>query len=155
MNTVNKRLNKELESFEPFTYEKTFCIKTRCHNLKCIIDDYYLKFKIPYYYPFKPPTLYVIRGKNNEKEYINTFIDFKIKNTNFIELLERAKKYECPCCYTITCMWSPAYKLKNIINEFLEFEETKKNIFNLFLFHKEKIFIDDIFFLISDYIYKN
>ena len=103
------------------------------NNIVIIQDDYYLfYFHLPEYYPFKPPKL-----KINNKEYISKFINFYCYLKPFIGKYLQLT-YNCACCNTILCKWSPGNTLNDIINEFKTYEIEKNNIRNLYIFYRGK-----------------
>ena len=77
-------------------------------------------------YPFKPPLVYL-----NNMEYViyykksyDKYLDFI--HTNNIPVI-------CPCCDSITCNWSPSYKIWDIILEILRFEDIISKIYKYYL----------------------
>jgi ubiquitin-protein ligase len=97
-------------------------------------------FKIPGCYPFRQPKIIV-----NYKDYIDFL---RIKSVNLLQILKKTKGYNCLCCESFLCgdRWSPAIKLKNIIDEIRNFQKIKRNI--IYKIYTDKIknryLIDDI-----------
>ena len=132
-----KRISKELEKLMPEEYSY---IENDKIDVK--IDKYLLFFVFPDFYPFKSPTVYIKKKNGTKKEYINSFIDFRNKNIHFIK--DKIKSEWCPCCYNVICNWGPGNTIHSIISEFKKYEEIKKIIVNLYIIHRENIFIDII-----------
>jgi hypothetical protein len=132
-----KRIRKELEKLMPWEYSYL-----ENDNIEVMVDNYLLFFMFPEFYPFKPPTIYIKTKNGEKKEYINSFIDFRRKNRDFIK--NKIKSEWCPCCNTVICNWFPGNTIHNIISEFKEYEEIKKKIINIYIIHRGNIFIDII-----------
>ena len=135
--TISRRINKELEKLMPGEYSYT-----QVDKLEIMVNDYLLYFVFPDTYPFKSPKVYIKKENGKIKDYIDSFINFKIKNGKFIK--DKLKSDWCPCCHTIICDWSPRYTIHNIIYEFQYYESMKNTIVNLYIINKAGVFIDII-----------
>ena len=85
------------------------------------IDNKKLKLILEDNYPFAPPILYI-----NDSLYNNMLI----QNDKFILEELNNLNIDCLCCKTKLCFknWSPAYKLLDIIDEYIEYSKIIKKI---------------------------
>jgi len=114
----NKRLLKEqirldYEIYFPpdWIYQEELCLQT-------VQYDILLHIKINKNYPFIHPTLIVYSNIATMigVEYIQWLLNQKSKH---LELINNFKiNIPCVCCHTITCKWSPAFGIKEMIEEF-------------------------------------
>jgi ubiquitin-protein ligase len=130
-------LSRELEDYQPVVID----------NVKETVTFQYGKYTIQVSdlnqgYPFKPPCV-SIDGKI--LAYTPSFFPPRL-------ITDYAKKYDCPCCVSITCPdnWSPAFRITDILKEFLVFTEKLKT------FQKLKMFAgvdlpDDMIFEINSF----
>tara|TARA_X000001036_G_C20687562_1_gene808247 strand:- start:2573 stop:3034 length:462 start_codon:yes stop_codon:yes gene_type:complete len=123
LNTVSmKRISKELSrDFNDYEYSFTvYHPNKRYMEIKLIIDDKCLRFKIFPDYPFKPPYLFI-----NDVNYIDRH---KIMHVSYKDLLNSySDTYsECPCCDTVLCNWSPGNMLIDVLQEYF-IRENKYN----------------------------
>ena len=131
------RLSRELEDYQPVVID----------DVKETVTFQYGKYTIQVIdlnqgYPFKPPCV-SIDGKI--LAYTPSFFPPRL-------ITDYAKKYDCPCCVSITCPdnWSPAFRITDILKEFLVFTEKLKT------FQKLKMFAgvdlpDDMIFEINSF----
>ena len=93
-------------------------------------------------YPFQPPCV-SINGKT--LAYTPSFFPPRL-------ISEYSKKHKCPCCVSITCPdnWSPAFRITDILKEFLEFVETLKTFQKLQTFRDVNL-PDDMIFEIASF----
>ena len=77
-------------------------------------------------YPFRAPIVLL-----NGIHYIRYYKNLYTKYSNFIN------KYNinliCPCCDSITCHWSPIYKIWDIIFEILRFEDSISKVYKYYI----------------------
>jgi len=105
------RLNYEIHWPLDWIYQNDICLKT-------VQSDILLYIKINKDYPFKHPNLIVHTNIKNPVgvEYIQWLLNKKSKNNDLINNFKI--HIPCVCCDTITCFWSPAYGIKEMIDEF-------------------------------------
>ena len=138
--TTMKRISKELDrDFKNLTYN---CIiyhpNHRGMDINLTIDNHVLQFKLTPEYPFKPPRLFV-----NYVHYIDRHKHLYEKNIK--QLKKYNSDFECPCCDTILCNWSPGNTLHQILEEYLirEYKYTKIKGLLIFNIIKSQLPFDD------------
>jgi hypothetical protein len=147
MSIRNKRLMKEqlrLDKYEihwptDWTHHDLVTIKT-------VQKDVFVTMRIGLNYPFSFPKMLVHPNFKEGIDYIEWFINLRSKNKDIIDGL--GLNTECVCCKNITCEWSPAYGVDNMLQDFIKNQEYY-NMFAKFrvIFHKINGF--------DDLIYKN
>tara|TARA_Y100000816_G_C26089706_1_gene575660 strand:+ start:189 stop:644 length:456 start_codon:yes stop_codon:yes gene_type:complete len=121
--TSLKRIYGEISRFDVETSNYVLEKKDTNYYLKiAYLGDTY-EFKLLKTYPFCPPILYI-----NGYEYLNLMH----KYWNSFDKFYNTKKC-CICEKTILCgnKWSPAYKIKDIINETDQFKILFKTIYKI------------------------
>lgn len=98
-----------------------------------------VKFTIPEYYPFKPPTLWV-HGLPHE-HYL------KLQYNQRLSLIQ-LRKYTLPCicCSTLLCSWNPCYQCKDLYKEYTDYQQSLYYVdgLELFFFKLDACIIEQI-----------
>ncbi len=138
---LTRRIQKELEELSCTYLVHEFDMNSPSSIISITIEydyDIYL-FRIPKFYPFKPPILH-INGMN--------IIELLHKYQKFLETIGIEKQLECICIKSLFCSnnWSPKIKIEDLIQEV----QKEKRLIK----HKYKcIFIKPL--LIKNNIYEN
>ena len=141
MKGIQKRIITELDTY--YCGDYTF-VEDNIYSVDIILDNNYLiNINYPKDYPFKSPQLYIKKSDNSKKEYINSFFNFRIRNTDIMKKYNLCKDW-CPCCLTLSCIWSPGNNIHDLINEFLCFENIKNIIVNSYIICKANLFNKNI-----------
>lgn len=116
-------------------YNETYSVEFM--NMK---DNKYYEFIISNNYPFNPPKLNI-----NFKPY-SYYLNFQ--SFDFKKKIENYKKIRCFCCSTKICgdNWSPAYTMRHILDEVVDFRKICRDISYLIIIDviKRKYLIEDI-----------
>jgi hypothetical protein len=128
----NRRLLKEKERMDDFEYN--FDIQWPNHldeNNEIIINiNKNVVLKIQDYYPFKCPKMYI---KNIDH------IDWFLKKEHIYKQLsnELNIKIKCICCATVSCDWTPAFGIKQMIEEYNKYNNHYSILRNFNLIYKK------------------
>ena len=119
--TLTKRVYGEISRFDVETSNYVLEKKTNKYYLKIAYYGDVYEFELLKNYPFTPPILYI-----NGKEYLKLIHTYWKSFKRFYNI-----KDHCVCNDSIMCgnKWSPAYKMKDIINETHKFKILFKNIY--------------------------
>ena len=105
---LNLNLNNIIWPNDADLLKDTICIKLKLvHENKNIL----LEMKLHLNYPFICPKMYI-----QNIDYIQWILNKKSKYNHLINLFNL--NIPCICCNTITCLWSPANGIKEMIQEF-------------------------------------
>jgi len=128
-NTFIKRWNVEFLDFYRKKEYKNIQINLCNDEIRITIDNNI--FILSNKYPFYPPKVLV-----QNKPYINYL---KYPTSERIQNILHIHKISCMCCSSICNrdIWSPAYKIENILNEIKNVNEVKRYV-------KNYLFVDDI-----------
>jgi hypothetical protein len=128
-NTFIKRWNVELLDFHKKKEYKDIQMNLSNDKVRIKIDNY--TFILSNKYPFYPPRVMI---QNNP--YLNYL---KYPMSERIQDILHLHKISCICCSSISNrnMWSPAYKIENILNEIKKVNQIKNYV-------KHYLIVDDI-----------
>lgn len=95
--------------------------------------------KIQDYYPFKCPKMYI---KNIDH------IDWFLKKQNIYKTMstEMNIKIKCICCSTVTCDWTPAFGIMQMIEEYNKYTNHYSILRNFNLIYKKMIGFDNLIY---------
>lgn len=128
-NTFLKRWNIELLDFHKKKEYKNIQFTLYNEKIRITIDNY--NFILTNKYPFYPPKVLI-----RNKPYLNYL---KYPMSERIQDILRVHKISCICCSSISNrnIWSPAYQVKNILDEIKRVNDIKKYV-------KNYLMVDDI-----------
>ncbi len=128
-NTFVKRWNAELLDFYKKKEYKNIDFKLCNDKIRVTIHNY--TFLLTNKYPFYPPKVMIL-----SKPYLNYL---KYPMSERIQDILHLHKISCMCCSSISNrnMWSPAYKIENILNEIKQVNQIKNYV-------KQYLIVDDI-----------
>jgi hypothetical protein len=140
----NKRLLKEKERMNNITIQWPNDLD---ENEIIININKNVVLKIQDYYPFKCPKMYI-----NNIDHIDWFLK---KQSIYTKLSNEMNiKIKCICCGTITCDWTPAFGITQMIEEYNKYNEYYYILrkFNI-IYQKLNSFDNLIYKKIIDFLY--
>lgn len=150
-NTVVKRWNSEFLDFYK-NREYTDIQINLCEDILTITINNYT-FILNKHYPFHPPNITI-----QDKPYIN---HLKYPTSRRIHKILNSDNITCMCCSSITNknIWSPAYQIKDILDEIGRLNELKNYVKNYLIIDDicsvKNIHTDTIGMLILEYLVSN
>lgn len=139
-NIFYRRLDKDIQKLK--TKYKN-CIITQKENgekytLNMFYEHHNYLFVLNNMYPFKHPIL-----KINQLDYI----DFFMKKNRFYKSKIDFLDIKCPCCYNISCNWTPCLGFIQLLNEYFEYKLHDEEIQNgIFIYNKLGNNMDDLIY---------
>ena len=127
-NSILYNLTSQVTVFNSENYVGSYLGKIHIKNFCNTIFDEVIVY-VNDDYPFRAPLLIL-----NNKEYVKYYKKLYDISIDFIR--ENNIPVICPCCDSITCSWSPSYKIWDIILEMLKFEDSISKIYNFHLIFK-------------------
>ena len=106
-------------------------------NITYHYNDYRLNIYIPTYYPFHPPKIMC-----GDMDHIMYFLK---KKQFFHDTIEKYyKQFQCICCYNITCVWVPSMTIRQLVQEYINYDITMRYVINTYLLQKDTPLAEDI-----------
>lgn len=113
MKRISKELDRDLKNMDYSVI--IYHPNKRFMEIKFQVLNKLLVFRICPDYPFKPPILFV-----NDDNYITHFKNMYMYYKPILSNLNTS--FECPCCNTILCNWSPGYTMYLVVEEYIRNE---------------------------------
>lgn len=143
-NTCKKRILREINYIKDNMPEYTIVDEIEENKLKKEMSIHITSpnynnfiFRLPYDYPFKPPTKLSCNGENYRYSLKNMptriyYLYYHPEQMYFQEKLETINynRRDCLCCNTLLCSanWTPVNMLHHILKEIKDHNILKKNI---------------------------
>jgi hypothetical protein len=114
-------------------------------NIIYLYKDCRLNMYVPNKYPFEPPK--VICGNTDHIGY------FSRKKRYFQQTIDiYYSKFRCPCCYSITCDWSPSMTIRHLADEYIDYTMKMRVVINTYLIDKVGTFTIDLMTYITSFL---